>query len=523
MIPVPTFIRASRSTSLRGRSSITSTRTPRRGWSSTSTRIPCDRRDTKRMAMPRRPMAAAARRRREHARQGARRHDRGASTPSASTTSSSSPPRRAAASRRGSRENGYRIPTGAAAVLGSYIKQNMRFFVAKVNLREQSKPRLRLPAAAAGRLRVAEVHAADPARHRERRRAAGAVRLRAHAEGPRRDHELPHREAAVRHGPAGLRRRRSSRRSTRRCSIEQVQPRGHARGLPRVRLGHGLVRPLRRRSAVGRRVAEAGRVLARSRALRASAARRTSVPPTRDPPGRATSSSRGCTSATTARTSRRTSSSSRPATGRTSRAATSCATPGAGEIRVPPRTSIAGRCPTVTSARRRLSPRSLAGRSRTSGSRRDCRRPRKMSRGGDGSGSDLTIAGCRLRVAGFCRVSTRNRQSATSTRYARIHCHSSPSRTALPCISSPTRTIRPAAQTTRVVAASVSTTPSADLPGRRRSGQRQAQQHQERRRRREQRQPPRTALCGACVTSVHVSAGIISDHHRRRHQVLRVA
>jgi hypothetical protein len=31
-------------------------------------------------------------------------------------------------------DNGYRIPNGAAAVLGSYIKQNMRFFVAKVNL-----------------------------------------------------------------------------------------------------------------------------------------------------------------------------------------------------------------------------------------------------------------------------------------------------------------------------------------------------------------------------------------------------
>jgi len=31
-------------------------------------------------------------------------------------------------------ENGYRIPKGAEAVLASYIKQNMRFFVAKVNL-----------------------------------------------------------------------------------------------------------------------------------------------------------------------------------------------------------------------------------------------------------------------------------------------------------------------------------------------------------------------------------------------------
>ena len=31
-------------------------------------------------------------------------------------------------------DNGYKIPDGANAVLGSYIKQNMRFFVAKVNL-----------------------------------------------------------------------------------------------------------------------------------------------------------------------------------------------------------------------------------------------------------------------------------------------------------------------------------------------------------------------------------------------------
>ena len=35
-------------------------------------------------------------------------------------------------------ENGYRIPTGARDVLGSYIKQGMRFFVARVNLEEQS-------------------------------------------------------------------------------------------------------------------------------------------------------------------------------------------------------------------------------------------------------------------------------------------------------------------------------------------------------------------------------------------------
>ena len=35
-------------------------------------------------------------------------------------------------------ENGYKIPTGAAPILGSYIKQGMRFFVAKVNLKEQA-------------------------------------------------------------------------------------------------------------------------------------------------------------------------------------------------------------------------------------------------------------------------------------------------------------------------------------------------------------------------------------------------
>src|SRR5260370_13101219 len=37
------------------------------------------------------------------------------------------------------RENGYKIPSGASPVLSSYLKQNMRFFVAKVNLKEQGK------------------------------------------------------------------------------------------------------------------------------------------------------------------------------------------------------------------------------------------------------------------------------------------------------------------------------------------------------------------------------------------------
>jgi hypothetical protein len=37
------------------------------------------------------------------------------------------------------RENGYRVPAGASRVLAGYLKQKMRFFVAKVNLDEQSR------------------------------------------------------------------------------------------------------------------------------------------------------------------------------------------------------------------------------------------------------------------------------------------------------------------------------------------------------------------------------------------------
>ena len=36
-------------------------------------------------------------------------------------------------------ENGYRIPAGASRVLGGYIKQKMRFFVARVNLEEKAR------------------------------------------------------------------------------------------------------------------------------------------------------------------------------------------------------------------------------------------------------------------------------------------------------------------------------------------------------------------------------------------------
>ncbi len=37
------------------------------------------------------------------------------------------------------RDNGYRLPAGASPILGSYLKQGMKFFVARVNLKEQSR------------------------------------------------------------------------------------------------------------------------------------------------------------------------------------------------------------------------------------------------------------------------------------------------------------------------------------------------------------------------------------------------
>ena len=41
------------------------------------------------------------------------------------------------------KDNGYKLPDGAEKVLGSYIKQNTKFFVAKVNLEEQSQTSLK--------------------------------------------------------------------------------------------------------------------------------------------------------------------------------------------------------------------------------------------------------------------------------------------------------------------------------------------------------------------------------------------
>ncbi len=49
-------------------------------------------------------------------------------------------------------DNGYKIPAGAEPVIGSYIKQKMHFFVAKVNVKRMQRTRPHLFAAAASAL-----------------------------------------------------------------------------------------------------------------------------------------------------------------------------------------------------------------------------------------------------------------------------------------------------------------------------------------------------------------------------------
>ena len=121
-------------------------------------------------------------------------------------------------------DNGYKIPAGAEGVLGSYIKQKMRFFVAKVNLDRMQligsgylrplqvrydTPKFMLP------LRLGTVNANGP---------QDLIIYRADQERPGRDHELPHRQGAVRHGRAAVRQER-----LRQLLQGDVRPRGARR------------------------------------------------------------------------------------------------------------------------------------------------------------------------------------------------------------------------------------------------------------------------------------------------------
>ena len=148
-------------------------------------------------------------------------------------------------------------------MLGSYIRQNMRFFVAKVNLAEQAKlgysylrplqvayesPKFMLP------IRLGMVNANGPqelfvyALTRNGRVETTNYRTVKLPTGM----DMP----LVREG-------RSSAAFYKAMFAEQVATRRHARGVPRIRVGHELVRPVRGRSAVARRAAQARRVLAR--------------------------------------------------------------------------------------------------------------------------------------------------------------------------------------------------------------------------------------------------------------------
>ena len=157
-------------------------------------------------------------------------------------------------------QNGYKIPQGAAPVLASYLKQNMRFFVAKVNIGEQEKlgftylrplqiayesPKFMLP------IRLGTVNADGPQelfvftltnKGRVETTNYRTVSLPSDVEIPIfvKD-DFGHFYKSM--------------------FTTQVEKES-MRGVPRVRLGHGLVRPVRGRSAVERPAAQAGRVLA---------------------------------------------------------------------------------------------------------------------------------------------------------------------------------------------------------------------------------------------------------------------
>jgi hypothetical protein len=161
-------------------------------------------------------------------------------------------------------QNGYRIPPGASPVIGTYLKQNMRFFVAKVNLAEHSKlgfsylrplqvayesPKFMLP------IRLGMVNAKGN---------SGPLRLCADPQRPCRDDELSDGETPGRRGAAGL-----FETAERVCCVLQGDVRATGRrpgwpgGVSRIRLGHAMVRSVRRRSSDDRRTAAAWRILDR--------------------------------------------------------------------------------------------------------------------------------------------------------------------------------------------------------------------------------------------------------------------
>ncbi len=213
------------------------------------------------------------------------------------------------------------FPQGASRVLGSYLKQGMRFFVAKVNLKEQSKlgftylrpiqvayesPKFMLP------IRLGMVNANGPQelfvyaltrKGRVETTNYRTVRLPSDAEVP-----LFVKDDFANFYKAHVQPSRSRSRTCGPCSSNT----------PGTWPGATPARPIRSRRTSSASSASSGS----SAAMEEAGAR----PPC--PAAPRTSSSPASTCATTPSTSPRISSSRRPATARTSRAATSCATPG---------------------------------------------------------------------------------------------------------------------------------------------------------------------------------------------------
>lgn len=239
------------------------------------------------------------------------------------------------------RRSGYRIPAGASAVLGSYLRQGMRFFVARVNLEERSR-------LGYANLRPLQVAYESP-------KFMLPIRLgTVNADGPQ--------ELFVYT-------------LTRRGRVETTNYRT-------VKLPTGMDVPVFVKDEFGHFYRdlfttqvdrEDGRAVFLEYAWDMSwcdpcAADPLSVEQLRElgvsgktndqPPARlATSSSPDSTSATTATTSQTTSASTRPPTAPTSRAATCCATRGPAAAPARPPTTIAAASPTASKARPAPSPR----------------------------------------------------------------------------------------------------------------------------------------------------------------------
>ena len=160
------------------------------------------------------------------------------------------------------RENGYRIPAGASAVLASYLKQNMRFFVAKVNLAEQAKlgfsylrplqiayesPKFMLP------IRLGMVNANGP-----QDLFVYALTRKGRVETTNyRTAKLPSNLDV----PVYLKDQDEFAKFYKAMFARQVEEETAQRAVPRVRVGHAVVRSVRRRSAVERRTAPPRRLL----------------------------------------------------------------------------------------------------------------------------------------------------------------------------------------------------------------------------------------------------------------------